>query len=333
MSYQALIAETGETFEIHDDETILQAARRSSAHISYQCEIGVCATCRIKLSKGSVSYVEPIDTLTEEEIIDGYVLACRAQAKSDLIFHSERRLPVCSESTQFLATILEISLITSDVYKLILDLGEARDFTFRPGQYANILIGGNIQRSFSIAGRSNLGRFEFLIKKIPDGIFTDKFLGQSQVGDHVKVEIPFGTFAYHADDYKPLIFAANGTGIAPIKCILNSLLVDEDCPPIKVYWGVRKEEDLFLTQEIALWAKHFDDFEFIPVLSKPTKNWSGRVGHVQNVVLDDFPDLSEFAIYLCGSPNMIQDATAVFCSANANLSQLYLDAFNFQKEL
>ena len=157
-------------------------------------------------------------------------------------------------------------------------------------------------------------------------------MGQAQVGNQLKIEMPFGTFAYHADDYKPLIFAATGTGISPIKCILNSLMIDEDCPPIRVYWGVRTEEDLFLSQEIAFWSEHFDDFEWIPILSKPSKNWTGRVGYVQNAVLDDFSDLSEFAIYLCGSPNMIRDATAAFCKANANLSQLYVDAFNFQKE-
>ena len=123
MSHQALVAEKGESFEILDGETILEAARRSSIHIAHQCEIGVCATCRIKLSQGSVSYLEPVDTLTGEEIDSGYVLACRAHAKSDLIFHSERRLPICSEPERLLASILEINLITPDVYRVVLDLG------------------------------------------------------------------------------------------------------------------------------------------------------------------------------------------------------------------
>ena len=71
MTHQALVAETGAEFEILEGETILEAARRANIHISHQCEIGVCATCRIKVSQGSVIYAEPIDGLTEEEVESG----------------------------------------------------------------------------------------------------------------------------------------------------------------------------------------------------------------------------------------------------------------------
>lgn len=332
MTHQALVAETGAEFEILEGETILEAARRANIHISHQCEIGVCATCRIKVSHGSVIYAEPIDGLTAEEIENGYVLACRAQVTSNLTFHSERRLPPCSAPARLNATVLEIDLITRDVYRLVVDPHGGNELIFRPGQYANFFIGDGICRSFSIASQSKLGHLEFFIKKIPEGIFTDKFLSQAQVGNSLQVEIPFGTFAFHADDYMPLIFAVTGTGIAPIKCMLDSLLESDACPPIRVYWGVRREDDLFLTREIAVWSEQFDDFEFIPVLSKPSDGWLGRVGHIQNVILDEFSDLSDFAIYLCGSPAMIRDATKIFCAAGANLSHLYADAFNFQNE-
>ena len=331
MIYKALISETGEAFEILDGETVLEAARRSSIPLSYQCEIGACATCRIKLEQGSISYEDPIDGLTEEEIENGYVLACKAYPKSDLIFHGERRLPSCSPPKKYSVKVVEISAITSDVFRLIVDLGKDSALVYRPGQYANFLVDNHSYRSFSIAGSPKSNNLEFLIKKIPGGVFTDSLLSHINAGDLLEIELPFGNFAYHDDDYMPLIFVATGTGISPVKSILDRLMVSGDCPPIRVYWGVRSECDLFLEPEIKHWTETFDDFDFIPVLSKPSDSWLGRRGYVQDRVLDDLSNLKDYAVYLCGSPTMIKEATSLFCASGASLSHLYVDAFNFQK--
>ena len=45
-------------------------------------------------------------------------------------------------------------------------------------------------------------------------------------------------------------------------------------------------------------ADPLPDFRFVPVLSRPDAAWSGRTGHVQDAVAQDFGDLSEHALYL-----------------------------------
>jgi CDP-4-dehydro-6-deoxyglucose reductase len=54
---------------------------------------------------------------------------------------------------------------------------------------------------------------------------------------------------------------------------------------------------------------------------------------VQDAVVEDAPDLSEYAIYLCGSPQMVRDARAAFIARGASVEHIYSDSFNFQHQL
>ena len=145
-----------------------------------------------------------------------------------------------------------------------------------------------------------------------------------------EVELPLGNFRLHAEDYRPLLMVATGTGLAPIKSMLESLMGDDDCPPVSLYWGMRTEADLYLHDEIQTWADRLYEFQYVPVLSRASDSWTGRRGHVQDAVLADLPDLSEHAIYLCGSPNMIADAKVAFAARGASMDHLYADSFVFQ---
>ena len=201
---------------------------------------------------------------------------------------------------------------------------------YRPGQYINILLPDGGHRSFSMASRPHPQALDFHIRRIPEGRFTSGHAARLRPGDRLTVELPHGSFCFHAEDYRPLLMVATGTGLAPIKSILESLMDDEDCPPVSLYWGMRTEADLYLQDEIRSWPARFDDFRYVPVLSRADAGWSGRRGHVQQAVLEDFEDLSEHAIYLCGSPAMIGDAKRAFLARNASIDHLYSDSFTFQ---
>jgi CDP-4-dehydro-6-deoxyglucose reductase len=123
---------------------------------------------------------------------------------------------------------------------------------------------------------------------------------------------------------------ATGTGLAPIKSILESLMDDPDCPPSLLYWGTRGPEGLYLHDDIAGWGARLPEFEYRPVLSRPGAGWQGRQGYVQDAVLSDIEDLSEYAIYLCGSPEMVVAAKGRFIAAGASLNHIYTDSFLFQ---
>ena len=333
MNYRVLWLQTQQSFEVGADESVLDAATRQGVDLPHDCTFGGCGTCRMQVQEGRFAYADgelPL-AMSDEEHAQGYALACQARAQSDLVISVETG-PACSAPTQLRATVAEIRLHTPDIYHLALDLPEGHGVQYAPGQYLNICLPGGEHRSFSMSSPQQGNRVTLQIRKIAGGRFTEQMLARTQPGDVLDVELPQGSFYYHAKDYQPMVFAATGTGFAPIKAILESLLDDEDCPPIHFYWGMRSEADLYLLDEIAAWAGRLYEFTFVPVLSRASDNWSGRRGYVQDAIAEDFGDLSEHSLYLCGSPSMIQEAKALLALSGAALDKIYSDSFVFQNE-
>ena len=61
---------------------MLTAAQREGQDPPFSCQIGACSTCRAKLISGKV-YMDERDSLTDEEIEEGYVLTCQAHPLTD----------------------------------------------------------------------------------------------------------------------------------------------------------------------------------------------------------------------------------------------------------
>ncbi|MCP2518659.1 2Fe-2S iron-sulfur cluster-binding protein [Achromobacter mucicolens] len=331
MAYRVHILETETAFDVEEGETVLQAAERSSVKLPHECTFGGCGTCRIKLESGAVRYDEFPMALTPEEAEQGFALACQALPAGDLCISVASSRQVFPDPRRICATIHRIHRFCDDVVHLTLALPEALDYV--PGQYMNVVLSDGETRSFSMASAPAGNLVDFHVRRIPGGRYTDQWLGQAAAGASMEIEAPLGVFSYHEEDWRPLIMMATGTGIAPIKAILESLLDNEDCPPVTLYWGMRTEADLYLRDEIESWASRLYEFNFVPVLSRAGADWQGRRGYVQEAVLADHADLSEHAFYLCGAPEMIRQAKSLLAERGASLDHLYADSFTFQHAL
>ncbi|MBC7301875.1 MAG: ferredoxin--NADP reductase [Nocardia sp.] len=60
-----------------EGETILESARRAGLSPPFSCEAGNCATCMAKVTDGHAT-MRVNDALSDDEVVDGYVLTCQA---------------------------------------------------------------------------------------------------------------------------------------------------------------------------------------------------------------------------------------------------------------
>ncbi|MGE5095267.1 MAG: 2Fe-2S iron-sulfur cluster-binding protein [Betaproteobacteria bacterium] len=329
MAFRVRLLDSPESFDVERGEPLLAAALRCDVKLPHACTLGGCGTCRVKVVEGRVRYDEMPMALSPEEAAQGYALACQARAESDLVIDVPR--VELAEPSRQAAMVTDVAPLCDDVTHLSIVLPDIAALAYRPGQHMNLLLPDGTQRSFSMASPPAGNAVDFHIRRIPGGRFTQSMLAEMQPGDLVEVEIPLGTFRYHEEDYREILMVATGTGISPLKCILESLMDDPDCPPVRLYWGGRTPRDLYLHEEIPAWGERLFEFRYEPVLSRADASWSGHRGHVQDAVLRDIPDLSEHSIYLCGSPAMIHDAKAAFLARGASVDRLYADGFNFQR--
>ncbi|MFT4067372.1 2Fe-2S iron-sulfur cluster-binding protein [Paraburkholderia sp.] len=330
MAYRIQVLETGMYFTAEGDESLLAAALRANVPLSHDCRFGGCGTCRIKVLGGTVDYEEFPLGLTGEEAEAGFALACQARPRSDLVIGAGHEGAAASEPARHTVRVESVRALADDVTHLTLALPADIGLLYRPGQYMNVLLEDGGYRSFSMASAARGGLIDFHVRKVPGGHFTDRMIATLEPGDSLDVELPLGAFRFHEEDYRPLLMVATGTGLAPIKAILESLMDDPDCPPVTLYWGARTAADLYLHDEIAQWAARLYEFRYVPVLSRADVSWEGRRGYVQHAVCEDVADLSEHAVYLCGSPAMIADAKAAFIAKGASIDHLYADSFTFQ---
>ena len=91
---------------------------------------------------------------------------------------------------------------------------------------------------------------------------------------------------------------------------------------ITIYWGGRIAPDLYW-DPATLAIEH----RFVPVLSRANAGWAGARGHVQQAVLAASPDLSNAAVYACGSYAMIQSSRTELVAAGLPKTSFHSDAF------
>jgi CDP-4-dehydro-6-deoxyglucose reductase len=149
---------------------------------------------------------------------------------------------------------------------------------------------------------------------------------EAKQNDLLRMEGPLGTFFLRESNKTNIIFLATGTGIAPIKAILEQIQNSNQDYSDKVFWlfvGARYEEDFFWKPI----ADNIINLNFFPVLSRPNEKWKKDQGYIQDIVLKKRIDLSNSQVYACGSNEMIKSAKEVFCKNFLPESQFFSDAF------
>jgi len=208
------------------------------------------------------------------------------------------------------ATIEAVNWLTDDIAQLW--LAPQSPYTWQAGNYLFIEQESD-KRPFSIANAPNaVGRIELHIRHTHDDWYNHLF--DHTVGDTLQLSAPQQQYPLPSGD-KPVLFVAGGTGFAPFKALLESMLQNGFSQPIRFYWGARRPEELYQHEVIQTWADNHPNLHYIPALSEAA--WKGRTGLVADAVLEDLDDLSGWEIYLCGPWPMVQDARTRFSEHGA----------------
>ena len=318
---------SGKTFAANDDETLLDAALRSGVSLPYSCRTGRCSTCRGQVTSGSTRALHDESGLTAAERETNNVLSCVRSATSDVTLDVEELADAHLFPPRTVACRIQAAeRLSTDVVRVRLRLPPTAQFSYRPGQYVDVIGTGGMRRSYSIANAQTVDRhIELHIRQVEAGVMSAYWFDAAKVDDLLRLHGPLGTFFLRDIAGLDLVFLATGTGIAPVKAILEGLAQSPDAArprTVTVYWGGRKPADLYWAPEMTAFA-----VRFVPVLSRADASWDGARGHVQHALLADAPDLAGTAVYACGSDAMIHDAHAQLVMAGLPERRFHSDAF------
>ncbi len=129
-------------------------------------------------------------------------------------------------------------------------------------------------------------------------------------GDKVTISGPYGEF-FIKDTKAEMVYIGGGAGMAPLRSHIFELFKSRATDRKVSYWyGGRSIRELFYIDHFRGIEEQFPNFKFNIALSepKPEDNWTGYVGFIHNVVLENYlknhPAPEDIEYYLCGPPMM-----------------------------
>jgi ferredoxin-NADP reductase len=205
------------------------------------------------------------------------------------------------------ATLIEFRDLSADVRHFLFESPQG-DLVFTPGQFLSVsdtIEGRRITRAYSIASAPHGPRFELCLNRVKPGHMAPR-LFELRPGDAIEIGKPAGHFVLRTPP-SDSVMVATGTGIAPIRSLLEAHIEKLAACRVTLIFGARTEADLLYRDQFEALAARHPGFRFWPVLSRPAAGWSGRTGYVQRHVDDSIEDRRDVDVYVCGMKAMVND--------------------------
>lgn len=317
------------SFQVEDGVTVLEGARRAGIVLEHSCKTGRCGTCRAHMSKGAVNTIGSDTSLSLVERANGWVLTCTDAPSSDELHLDAQDISVLADfpSRTTPCRIDSIDNVAPDVKRIFLRFPQKASPKFLAGQYVDVIGPNAIRRSYSLANKmAEDGRVELHVRQVQGGALSQYWFELAKPNDLLRLEGPKGTFFLRDAAGTNLIFLATGTGMAPVKAMLEDLAsrdAGEHPSSITVLWGGRHASDIY-------WQPIFEElsnFSFVPVLSRGDSSWKGERGHVQQALLRSNLDWANTVVYACGSQAMIDSASTELVASGLSPKRFFSDAF------
>ncbi|WP_374502636.1 NADH:ubiquinone reductase (Na(+)-transporting) subunit F [Zoogloea sp.] len=334
MSYALTIEPLGQTIEIEEGQTILDAALRAGIYLPHACCHGLCATCKVQVADGEVEHGEASSfALMDFERDEGKCLACCATPQSDLVIEAEidedpdaENLPV----QDYDGAVTRIETLTPTIKGVWIRLDAP--IRFQAGQYVNLELPGDIgSRAFSIASPpSASGEVELNIRIVPGGQGTTYVHDTMRAGERVRITGPYGRFFVKKSAHVPVLFMAGGSGLSSPRSMILDLLAEGFDRPITLVYGQRSREELYYHDDFVALAERHPNFRYVPALSHEPEasGWTGFRGFVHEAAKVAFDnDFRGHKAYLCGPPLMIEACISTLMQGRLFERDIYTEKF------
>jgi CDP-4-dehydro-6-deoxyglucose reductase, E3 len=229
------------------------------------------------------------------------------------------------------AKLLRKTQLTPVVFEFSFEMIHPHKLKFQPGQYISISVGNGMRRPYSISVSPELSHnnFELLVDVTPNGVGTQYLMNLIE-GDIIEFLGGIGRFVLPENLSENLYFLATGTGLAPIKSMLESLVFSNRYVGrnIELHFGCKRtvniiHEDLFKTY---LSENKISKYEIYLSQEEVTGYNNGYVTlFAKNLNKDDFTN-GQF--FMCGRGEMVKSAEALLLENHVNPASIFHERFN-----
>jgi ferredoxin-NADP reductase len=267
---------------------------------TYLSQRDLADTMPLVTESATVTAVEPMDDVRSKEIrarveqlSDSHGLALQTKEEGSIDWPSA--IETAAETSPTLVSQLGAlhERYERDHPALVrIELETDEPFEFVAGQYVTIRYRGR-SRPYSLASSPTREKADLCVRRVPEGRLSPLLSANLEIGDQLTVRGPNGHLHLEDPSERDIAFVATGTGVAPLKSMLDYLFDTER----DVYRGEPRDVWLFLG---AAWAddlpyhaafRAFDrekeNFHYVPCVSREPwlGDWDGETEYVQDALV------------------------------------------------
>ena len=249
-------------YDCEQGEILLYAGLRQGLTLPYECATGTCGTCRARVKEGEIGH-EWADApgLSYVNLEKNELLMCRSTAPGDCTLRVPANVSDGMDSEvvpgyhpdYYKGNIINVQKLTHDVASF--DVALDTPMTFDAGQFVVLdsadVTGG---RAYSMVNyATSADTLNFVIKRKPEGKYSDWVFESNIVGHEIDVFGPLGKATFHPEIKKTILCVAGGSGIAGMMSIIARGCEDSHFADHRghVFFGIRTAQDVFFMDELS----------------------------------------------------------------------------------
>jgi NAD(P)H-flavin reductase len=230
------------------------------------------------------------------------------------------------------ARLVAARALSPTVRELTIEVETSGDevFSYEAGQYVDLYVPTKsltMKRPYSIASAPNergKNRFDIAVTRAENGNTSDALHGHA-VGDAYEIDGPRGGFVRR--EREPTLFIGAGTGLAPLRAMIQDEIRKQNGAPIALLFGGRDESHLLWRDDIEIW-KSSNRLAVDITLSRASDAWNGLRGYVQSHAVAAYDRIAPARVFVCGLSSMVIDVVAALEKHGVDPASLFSESYN-----
>jgi NAD(P)H-flavin reductase/hemoglobin-like flavoprotein len=226
----------------------------------------------------------------------------------------------------WLAEIVSHETLTRDLAKLT--IRPDQPYPYEAGQYMSVETPWwpRVWRWYSVANAPREDNLIHMhIRAIGAGWLSYALVNHAKPGDVIRLGHATGTMTADRTSTRDLVLIAGGTGLAPMKAIIEDMAKWNWYRRVHLFFGGRRPEDLYDLPAMEELAARHTWLSVIAAVSEDDR-YEGEQGMIADVAFR-YGEWNDHDIYIAGSPEMVRGTIDRALNRDISLSRIKFDTF------